>query len=316
MAIVRSETIAFRLLNNALRSKKIAQVYLFYGGDTETRKDTALAFLAGVIGGRDALPEENDPLYQRLRSGTCADFYYLSGRDETLKTDQLKDLIRELQRTALEATGRKGYLIENINNSSDKVYNQILKFMEETPGENTFGVLLSDHIDSLLPTIVSRCERIPFPKADRRELKSLYLADGFEESDARVLSEITDVYRKRGLNDPAYLGARDLFASVLEEDLTSLPVRLNRDFFPRFAREDRSVLIDSLQLYASLLNQGILQDGSFLPEEEKRKICSLSQKEKKVYIESAQEVLRYLNGPLDLKLLMDHHAYCLLRKEV
>ncbi len=58
MAIVRSETIAFRLLNNALRSKKIAQIYLFYGGDTETRKDTALAFLAGVIGGRDALPEE------------------------------------------------------------------------------------------------------------------------------------------------------------------------------------------------------------------------------------------------------------------
>ena len=316
MAIVKPETIAFRLLNIALRTKKIAQVYLFYGGDTETKKDTAMAFLAGVISGSDTLPGAEDPLYQRLRNGSCADFYYLSGRDETLKTDQLQDLIRELQRTALESNGRKGYLIENINNSSEKVYNQILKFMEETPGESTFGVLISDHIDSLLPTIVSRCERIPFPKADKEELRKLYLKDGFEDSDARLLSEITTVYRKRDLNDPAYLAARDLFETVLQQDPEVLPYYLNKDFFPRFGKEDRTVLTDALSLYASLLNQGILQDGAFLPETERRKIHSLSQKEKEVYIESAQEELRYLNSPLDLKLLMDHHAYTLLRKEV
>ncbi|MBT3944894.1 MAG: hypothetical protein HOF42_00545 [Candidatus Marinimicrobia bacterium] len=77
--------------------------------------------------------------------------------------------VRELRRTLYfksEPIGRKIVLIFDahlLSAGQGEAANALLKILEEPPG-NTTLILVTDHIELLLPTILSRCQRIGIPR--------------------------------------------------------------------------------------------------------------------------------------------------------
>ena len=81
--------------------------------------------------------------------------------------------IRELRKNLYlksESSGRKVVLVFDahlLSAGQGEAANAFLKLLEEPPS-NTTIVIVTDHVELLLPTIISRCQRIGFPRLDDR----------------------------------------------------------------------------------------------------------------------------------------------------
>lgn len=118
----------------------------------------------------------NHPDIKRVRPDSIAIQEY---GDEAVNADSTADLkkpsneIRVAQLRALNnwfniATHKSGYRVAIIypaNVMNNITANALLKILEEPP-EKTVFLLVSNHIDKLLPTIISRCRRLPIPVPD------------------------------------------------------------------------------------------------------------------------------------------------------
>ena len=77
--------------------------------------------------------------------------------------------VRELRRTLYlksEPTGRKTVLIFDahlLSAGQGEAANALLKILEEPP-DNTTLILVTDYVELLLPTILSRCQRVGIPR--------------------------------------------------------------------------------------------------------------------------------------------------------
>ncbi len=81
-------------------------------------------------------------------------------------------------------------IITNIESMRKEVVNSFLKLLEE-PGENVMFLLTTDNINSLLPTVISRCQLLACqPLLPDEILHGLIKYDGISEKDARFLSRI------------------------------------------------------------------------------------------------------------------------------
>lgn len=85
--------------------------------------------------------------------------------------------IRTLRRTLYLKTqnsGRKVVLVFDahlLNSGQGEAANAFLKILEEPPS-NTTIILVTDYLELLLPTILSRCQKINFPKLDNKFLEN------------------------------------------------------------------------------------------------------------------------------------------------
>ena len=152
----------------------------------------------------------------------------------------------EFSKTAAEQSGRKVYIIDNINNSSQKVLNMILKFMEEPGSRSTYGIFLSDNIDGLLPTVVSRCRRVEFKTRDFSYLIAEYEKHGFENTDAYLLSRIKHCYEDMDLNDECYTNAREYVYKTIGnlDNRDYLPAMFFNEFYTCVNKDDFKLLSD------------------------------------------------------------------------
>jgi DNA polymerase-3 subunit delta' len=91
---------------------------------------------------------------------THPDTMWLRGEpEEKIKIDQVRDIIRFMSQT--NVTGYKVCVIKNAENMIHEAANALLKVLEEPPA-NAHFILTVNNINSLLPTIISRCRVMRF----------------------------------------------------------------------------------------------------------------------------------------------------------
>ena len=150
------EPIAYLSLKNDLNNNKLAHCYLMYGELNPLKTEAAFLLAQSIIEGNNDFACEICETCKRIKDGKYFDVIYIDGYSRGIKKDDIDNIMDEFNRTSLEKANKKIYIISNINNSSTKVLNMILKFIEEPSSNNTYAIFTSDNIDSLLPTIVSR----------------------------------------------------------------------------------------------------------------------------------------------------------------
>lgn len=184
------QELAIHLLAAALRSGRLAPAYLFAGPDGVGRRLAALRFLEGVVatskpaGAGQAAKEvlAGDARLRRLLAqGNHPDLLWVEptfqhqGRlipasqaaesgisrkvPPQLRLEQIREVSRFLSRRPVES-GRCLVVLESVESMAETAANALLKTLEE-PGDGVL-VLISAAPDRLLPTIRSRCQRIPF----------------------------------------------------------------------------------------------------------------------------------------------------------
>ena len=237
-----SEPVAYTSLLNALKHDKVAHSYLFSGEYNPLKIETAYLLAQSIIEGNNDFADETSNISRRIRNNEYFDVIFVDGYSKTIKKEEIDYILQEFSKTSLESSGKKVYILANINNSSTKVLNMILKFMEEPSNENTYGIFISDKKEDLLPTIVSRCQEIPFLTRDFSFLISDYLAAGFDDVDAYLLAKILHRFDKEfDLNDPYYLTAKEYVYRTIElidEDKDYIPVMFYKEFYTAFKERD------------------------------------------------------------------------------
>lgn len=187
---------AIALLGQAIHHQRLAPAYLFAGPAGVGRSRAALRFAEVLLAtekGRAALrrriEQRNHPdllwveptyLHQGQRI-TVAEAEELGVRRKSpplIRLEQVRDIARFLGRPTLEAP-RAVVVIEGAETMPEGAANALLKTLEE-PGQATL-ILIAPDTASLLPTLVSRCQLIPFRRLSPAEMGTVLDTTGHRE---------------------------------------------------------------------------------------------------------------------------------------
>jgi len=155
---------------------------------------------------------------KRIARGVHADVLLVEpGDSPTIKIDQVRDAIERSAYRPFEGR-RRVVIIDNAESLNAEAQNALLKTLEEPPPASTFA-LVTSRPDMLLPTVVSRCQRLRFGRLSPAEIADVLMRDHeYAEPDAHAAAALSDGSIGRALEGGTdeFVDARQAAASLLE----------------------------------------------------------------------------------------------------
>jgi DNA polymerase-3 subunit gamma/tau len=148
-------------LKNAIQKDKLAHAYLFAGprGVGKTSTARILAKSLNCKDGPTATPCQQCPSCVQISQGRSLDVIEIDGASNT-GIDNIRDLRESIKFSP--ASGKfKIYIIDEVHMLSDSAFNALLKTLEEPPPYVKF-VFATTHPHEIIPTVLSRCQRLDF----------------------------------------------------------------------------------------------------------------------------------------------------------
>ena len=143
-----------------------SHAYLFHGPAGVGKRTAARAFAAELLA---AGSEDADGARRRVLAGTHPDLTWVrpTGAHVMRTQDVDEPVIAAATRTPFESS-RRVFVLERVDTMNDEVANRLLKTLEE-PASFVHLLLVTDALDQVLPTVVSRCQPVRFDRlpADR-----------------------------------------------------------------------------------------------------------------------------------------------------
>ncbi len=148
-------------LRQSVRMGRIAHSYLFCGprGCGKTTTARIIAKAANCLDLQDGDPCNACTVCQAINEGRFMDIIELDAASNR-GIDEIRD-IRDKVNFAPVQGRRKVYIIDEAHMLTDAASNAFLKTLEEPPGHVIF-VLCTTEAHRILPTIISRCQRLDF----------------------------------------------------------------------------------------------------------------------------------------------------------
>lgn len=149
------------ILSKAMISGRVAHCYLFTGPDGVGKRTVAMKFAKAILCGK----EKGDSCDQcssclKVENSNHPDLLLLEPKGGQILVDQVREIRERLLFRPLESKTRV-VIMDNAHDLTPQASNAFLKILEEPPMGNIF-VLVASSEASLLPTVVSRCQRIYF----------------------------------------------------------------------------------------------------------------------------------------------------------
>ena len=153
------------ILSKSIESGNISHAYLFFGNSGIGKKQVALEFAKYILK-TDNL--ENHPDFRLVSK--------MEDKKDILVEQIRKDVIDDVY--IVPAAGeRKVYIIDEAETLNTASQNTLLKTLEEPPQYITI-ILIASNISTLLTTILSRVNQIPFEGISNLQLKK-YIKDNY-----------------------------------------------------------------------------------------------------------------------------------------
>ncbi len=184
---------AVELLLQAVNKNRIPPAYLFVGPDGIGRGLAAKCFIellfSSDASAQNRLRQGNhpdllwvQPTYQhqgqRLTPQEAAEKGLKRKAPPVIRLEQIREITDFLSRPAMLAP-RSVVVLEQAETMAEAAANALLKTLEE-PGRATL-ILIAPSLDSILPTLISRCQRIPFYRLDTTAMTEVLNKTGHAE---------------------------------------------------------------------------------------------------------------------------------------
>ena len=186
----------------ALRESTLSHAYLLSGPEglakTAFARELAVA-LVSPCGGCGACPE-----CARARRGIHPDLHVVEREGDLIRVEQVEPVIADLSLKPF-AAGRRVWVIPEVEYLHPAAANKLLKSIEEPP-DYVYFLLVTDRLERVLPTIVSRCQLVEFrPLSDADVAAYLRASHGLEGVAAQALARLStgSVERAARLADDA-----------------------------------------------------------------------------------------------------------------
>jgi DNA polymerase-3 subunit delta' len=175
------------LFERALAGDTLSHAYLLAGaeglGKVEFAREVGVALVASC-GGCGACPE-----CDRARRGAHPDLRVVEREGERIRLEQVEPLVADLALKPF-AAARRVWVLPEAEQLMPEAANKLLKSIEEPPAHVHF-LLVTDRLERVLPTIVSRCQVVEFRPLSDAEVEA-YLRDvhGLEGEEGRALARL------------------------------------------------------------------------------------------------------------------------------
>ncbi len=105
----------------------------------------------------DELLYSNKEIESLIDEDNFDDYYVVNPSTLVIKVEELNNLLEYFQTKSVRNNGRRVYVIYGIERLKNDISNKLLKFIEE-PENDIYGIIMTENIDLVLPTIISRCQ--------------------------------------------------------------------------------------------------------------------------------------------------------------
>ena len=176
------QEVLIQSLQNAIKEDMVANAYIFNGPIGSGRKTVAEVF-ARAINCRDIekKPCNHCSSCKKTIARTNPDIIYIKPSGNSIKIEQIRNIIANTSVRPYESSFRI-IIIENGDKLTPESQDAFLKTLEEPEGNNIF-ILLTENYNTLLPTIISRCQVLNFLRISNEKMRLFLSEQGLGTTD-------------------------------------------------------------------------------------------------------------------------------------
>lgn len=227
-----------KLLNRIVATKKIANAYLFFGPESVGKFTAALAFAKKITGNSAKIDSDLVIIKPDMEEKTVG-----IGNKVVKKKDIKIEIIKDLQRELSLSANNNKYkvaIIDEAERLNKSAQNALLKTLEE-PNDKVVLILVAQNEKKILPTIISRCQKIHFELIGDCEIEKIIPSGNTNKKDILFWSIGRLGIAKNLMDNPIELENR-------KETLVELKSLFSKDVNEKFAlAEVWSKDVDELQ---------------------------------------------------------------------
>lgn len=213
-------------LRASIASGRVSHAYLFTGPAGSNKTAAAYAFAQAILCKDHGCRTCDDCRRIERRKHPGVHFYTPEGAQGYL-IEQIREIVSGVSLAPIRAKG-KVYILDRVDLLGVSAANAFLKTLEE-PVEGVTFILLGRTREAVLPTIVSRCQVVPFRHIPAREAAGiLSQKTGVTPEQARIAIEACNGSITRAMTF-AKSAERAEFRTRIMEVLSNLPLSDERD---------------------------------------------------------------------------------------
>ena len=216
------QPVIYQTFLNSLQKGQLSHAYLLSGSNGTPLLEIARFFAKSI------LCDDPSPLAcnscitcLRVDDDNYPDFFVFDGSKSSIKKEAVATIESSFEKKAFENKGIRIYILHLIENMTIEAINSILKFLEE-PGQQIFAFLTTNNENSILPTIISRCQVLRMKLIDKNIIVKDAMDLGVDKKDAELLSYfyndgelIKDILDDQDNNEAFFL-AKKCFEETLQ----------------------------------------------------------------------------------------------------
>ena len=201
------QLLAYNLFVKDIENNCVTHAYLIDENNYSESFQMVLSFVKAILcenkNFRDTKCNECS-LCKRIDDGNYPELKIISADGMYIKKHQITELQQEFSRSAVEGKKRI-YIIRDCEKMRLEAANSMLKFLEE-PEDGIIAILMTNNINNVLSTIISRCKVVKFNR-----LKD-DIVDNNEELENLAINFISNLENK-GIN--MIIDVKDMWFSVI-----------------------------------------------------------------------------------------------------
>lgn len=249
------QPVVMKQLQTIVEKNRMAHAYIFEGEKGTGKSEVTMFFIKLLLCENPAqnVPCETCRNCRRVESGNHLNIHHIYPDGASIKIDQIRELLAELNMKGVEP-GKKIYVLHQANTLGPNAANTLLKYLEEPDGE-VVAILLTEQIQSILPTIRSRCQHIKFSKISRSVFMNQLVEQGLTNSMAATVSMVTNELEEAVLlsHDEQFAHARKTvlkLVEMLQQNVHEALLFIHEQWIPTFKEKEEIEQALDLLLFA------------------------------------------------------------------
>lgn len=161
------ETVKLTNVYNSLGlNKKLNHAYLFYSNDQAFNNEIALTFARSILCKNHTSCGKCDACLQFI-SKSHPDFFLINNK--SVKVEDVSKMLDKMSTLPVSAD-YKVFVVLDAENINERAQNKMLKSLEE-PNEKNIFIMTTSKLDKVLPTILSRLNKVRVPNLSVNDKK-------------------------------------------------------------------------------------------------------------------------------------------------